>query len=212
MDVPMPKYFPKTRNGLDGDNRPDAGGEFYLEDTPEAVLMARCRTGDPEAFADLIKPYRAHLFTYLFRFCGDRFEAEDLFQETLVKLWLGLKAKPVTRFGGWLFKIAHNVARDRHRYHKVRQMVQFTDVPPQTAAATNPENRLDAHQLAARIGSVLSQLPEKQRHVYLLRRHSSLSFREIAQLRGEPLSTVLGHMAYAVAKFKKVVREYHGLV
>ena len=56
---------------------------------------------------------------------------------------------------------------------------------------------------------MIAQLPEKQRQVFLLRQHGELKFREIAELREEPLSTVLGHMHYALKKLKQAVKEHH---
>jgi RNA polymerase sigma-70 factor (ECF subfamily) len=75
--------------------------------------------------------------------------------------------------------------------------------------AGDPSKTLLARELGRLLADAVARLPEKQRRVFLLRQHGTLKFREIADLTGEPLSTVLGHMSYATEKLRRVVRHYH---
>lgn len=172
----------------------------------EKQLIERCRSGESSAFSQLIKIYRKQLFTYLWKLSGDKFEAEDLFQETLIKAWKGiLKYKHEDKFSSWLFSIAHNVAMDSHRKIKVRSNV-FATEELRTADHNTPLSELVANELKDILEQAINSLPEKQKRVFLLREHSDMTFKEISELTNEPLNTVLGHMHYAVERLKKALR------
>ena len=180
-------------------------------DDPESVrerrLIERCRGGDADAFADLIRPWQRRLIGYLARMCGAT-QADDLLQETLIRLWRGLPAyDDRRRFGSWLFTIAHHVTID-HVRRRARTPDAVGNVPEVTGP-TDPSGELMARELGERLAGAVEGLPEKQRRVFLLRQHGTLRFREIAELTGEPLSTVLGHMSYATEKLQRIVRQYH---
>jgi RNA polymerase sigma-70 factor, ECF subfamily len=180
------------------------------EPSSDRALIERFRRGEAEAFTDLVRPWHHRLAAYLARMCGDPGHAEDLAQETLVRVWRGLRGyDDRQRFGAWLFTIAHHVTVD-HVRRRAREpdavAVSDADLP----CRTDPANALIARELGQRLADAVAQLPEKQRRVFLLRQHGTLKFREIAELTGEPLSTVLGHMSYATDKLRRVVRQYHG--
>ena len=177
--------------------------------TVEADLVDRCRNGDGDAFERLLRPYRGRVLAYLVRSCGDRSQAEDLLQDVLMRAWKGLGGYRASgRLTGWLFSIAHSVVIDRARGRAARP--QLVGVPElETAAGDDPATRLLAAELEDRLLKVVAELSEAQRQVFLLRQHGDLKFREIAELRGEPLSTVLGHMHYAMNKLRRTVREHY---
>lgn len=161
-------------------------------------------SGDADAFAKLVRPYQARLYTYLRYRQRDDSEAEDLLQEVLLKAWRGLhEGRLPKRFGAWLFTIARRQLVDQHRRQQVRpRLVAWQEVDSVGDTGT-PEADLQAQQTRARLEAAVAELPPKQRDVFLLRITSELTFRELAELRDEPLSTVLGHMSYAVAKLKQ---------
>jgi len=178
------------------------------ENNIEAELIERCKNGDGDAFGHLIGQYRRQLFTYLLRFQGERELAEDLFQETLLKVWKFLPSySHQSKFATWLFSIAHNVAVDASRRRKAREFVSFAKQLPDRPSESNPVAEMLADETRELLEQALRQLPEKQRQVFLLRQHSGMSFREIAATMNQPLNTVLGHMHYAVSKLKKKLRE-----
>ncbi|MGE5681775.1 MAG: RNA polymerase sigma factor [Bacillota bacterium] len=172
----------------------------------EKQLIERCRNGESAAFSQLVKIYRRQLFTYLWKLCGDKSEAEDLFQETLIKAWKGIgRYRHEDKFSSWLFSIAHNAAMDSHRKNKVRMNVFVTD-ELRAADYNNPHTQLVANELRGILDEAINSLPEKQKQVFLLREHGDMTFKEIAETTNEPLNTVLGHMHYAVSKLKKALR------
>lgn len=177
------------------------------EHLSERALIERFRGGDADAFAELIQPWQRRLATYLTRMCGDAAHAEDLRQETLIRVWRGLHSYDErTRFGSWLFTIAHHVTIDHlRRQNRAPDEVEVPQIP----APTDPSAEFFARELGQLLEDAVEKLPEKQRRVFLLRQHGALKFREIAELTGEPLSTVLGHMSYATQKLQRIVRQFH---
>jgi RNA polymerase sigma-70 factor, ECF subfamily len=181
-----------------------AGGESQRE----RALIERFRRGDEDAFADLVRPWHRRLAGYLARMCGDAANADDLEQETLIRVWRGLQSyDDRKRFGSWLFTIAHHVTVDYLRC-QARRPHHLADLPD-LAVRTDPSRELMARELGQLLADAVEKLPEKQRRVFLLRQHGTLKFREIAELTAEPLSTVLGHMSYATEKLQRIVRQYH---
>ena len=175
----------------------------YLEN----VLIQRCRNGDSNAFASLLEIYKKQLFTYLLRRSGNVETAEDLFQETAIKMWKHIKQyKDKNKFGSWLFAIAHNVSIDEFRKSKVRSEINNSIYGIEITDQNQIINSFETNEEISRINNSLSKLSEMQREVFLLRQHGELTFREIAELLNQPLNTVLSHMNYAVKKLKRIMR------
>lgn len=177
---------------------------------PVARPTRRGKRAEAEPFTFLVSGHKDRLFTYLLRLCGDRSQAEDLLQETLVRAWRAFpRYDHRDRFASWIFTIAHSVALDARRYASVRQETVAVAEPPERPMAEDPESLALASELNVKINEVLDELPPKQLRVFLLRQHSDMTFKEIAGATQEPLSTVLGHMHYAVNKLRRLLREYH---
>jgi RNA polymerase sigma-70 factor (ECF subfamily) len=177
-------------------------------DIQENVLIEKCKNGESEAFGMLINGYRRQLYSYLFKLSGDRTSAEDLFQETLIKVWKGIKKyKEQNKFSSWLFSIAHNVSLDAYRKRVVRSNIIHTDELPDKETNKDPLSEVEAKELKEIINKTADQLPDKQKHVFLLRQHGGLTFKEISELTDEPLNTVLGHMHYATKKIRTALRK-----
>lgn len=174
----------------------------------EQELIELCQKKDGHAFDRLMRHYRIPLFHFLVRSCGEKELAEDLFQDTLIKVWRFLPGyKGRSAFSSWLFSVAHNVVRDALRRQKVRANISFRETVPDQAMAHTPADEIVADETRQLVEQALQALPEKQRQVFLLRQHSGMAFKEIAKVTGEPLNTVLSHMRYAVAKLKKCLRD-----
>ena len=136
--------------------------------------------------------------------------AEDLFQETLIKVWRGFKTyNEQNRFSSWLFSIAHNVAVDSIRSNGIKKNTTSLDEAHNAGTNENPQKMLEEKEAKELIISALDELNENQKNVFLLRQHSGMSFKEIASEMNQPLNTVLSHMNYAVSKIKKrLIKEY----
>ena len=172
----------------------------------EIRLIERCKEGDNTAFGPLINNYKRQLYSYLWKLCGEKMTAEDLFQETLVKVWRGMrKYNEQNKFSSWVFSIAHNVAMDYHRKQKSRSNETLTDEMPEESHDLTPAKEIENEELKSMINLAVEDLPVRQKRVFLLRQHGNMKFKEIANITGEPLNTVLAHMNYAVKKLRKVI-------
>lgn len=173
--------------------------------TQEQILIDKCRTGETAAFGPLIKIYRKQLFSYLLRLLGNREDAEDLFQEILIKCWKGInKYSEQQKFSSWLFAIAHNTAMDKLRKRNKETMITETD-PDELKHSSDPHKEFIGKEISIKIQKALDLLPFKQKEVFLLRVNSGMSFKEIALTTKEPLNTVLSHMHYSVKKIKRLL-------
>lgn len=176
-----------------------------MSTTHEQTLIENCQNGEAAAFGPLIKIYRRQLFSYLLRLSGNREDAEDLFQETLIKSWRGIKKySERQKFSSWLFTIAHNTAMDKLRKRYRETLITETE-PDELSNANDPHKELIGKEIKDKIQKAIDILPFKQKEVFLLRINSGLSFKEIAQTTKEPLNTVLSHMHYSVKKIKRLL-------
>jgi RNA polymerase sigma-70 factor, ECF subfamily len=172
-------------------------------------LVKQYQQGEPAAFDVLVRRYQRPLFTFLLRLTGSQERAEDLFQETFIKVLEGLpKYREKGKFGSWLFKIAYRLSVDAWRSDgfwrdRVDRTEQLDDMA--VSAEGLPDAVVERAELLQQMEAAVAELPEKQRRVFLLRQHGGVSFKDIAELTGEPLNTVLSHMNYAVVKLKRAV-------
>ena len=136
--------------------------------------------------------------------------AEDIFQETLVKVWKGFKSyNERNRFSSWLFSIAHNTAMDYLRSSTIRTTSSLDD-SNNISDENDPHSSYVIKESYNLMMNALNDLPDQQRNVFLLRQHGGLTFKEIAKEMNQPLNTVLGHMHYAVSKIRKKLSEEYG--
>lgn len=162
--------------------------------------------GESAAFGPLVKIYRQRLFSYLFKLSGNKKMAEDLFQETLIKIWRGLpKYSEQNKFSSWIFSIAHNTAMDSLRNNK-NLIFEADGGPEYFISDKDPYKEMVNAETSEMISSAVDKLPLKQKQVFLLRVNGDMTFKEIAELTGESLNTVLSHMHYAVKKLRNSLR------
>lgn len=174
----------------------------------ENLLIDKCKTGDGNSFRQLMNIYKTRLFGYLWKYSDSQDIAEELFQETLIKVWNGLnKYDDQKKFSSWLFTIAHNVAMDNLRYKKNNKIFKNIDELEIKVISERPDEALINKETVNQINNFVNNLSEKQKAVFLLRQHGELTFNEIAKTTNEPLNTVLSHMRYAVKKIRKQIEK-----
>jgi RNA polymerase sigma-70 factor (ECF subfamily) len=170
-------------------------------DESDERLMLRFQGGDARAFEVLVRRHRTPLFSFLLRLTGDRARAEDLCQETLLKVVRAAEGwAPRARFQTWLYAIARNQAVDEARRQAFRR-AEPLDAPGRPEAASEdpaPDRAADGALLRPRLEAALAALPEEQREVFLLREYAGLRFHEIAEVTGTPENTVKSRMRYAL--------------
>jgi RNA polymerase sigma-70 factor (ECF subfamily) len=165
-------------------------------ETEEAQIASGLRRRDPEVLDALIEQYQHRLLRYLAHMTGNRATAEDLFQETWIRvLEKGQQYDGKSRFAAWLMTIAHNVAIDHLRKKtpaSLDEMRDTEDAAPFEPMANDPSpfEQAAASEDRARIQAALEQVSPIFREVLVLRFQEQLKLEEIAKLVGIPLATV----------------------
>jgi RNA polymerase sigma-70 factor (ECF subfamily) len=147
----------------------------------EGALVRRVAGGDREAFRRLLVLHQRPLSAYARRMLGDADLADDMVQETFLRLWAraGRFDPGAARLTTWLHRICHNLCVDSRR-RNVRQVT--LDDPPELASEGGPQMLQEQADLALRVQRALAALPERQRSALLLCHYQGLSNREAAQI------------------------------
>jgi len=181
-------------------------------ETEEARIARGLRRRDPDLLDSLIAQYQHRLLRYLLHFTGNRATAEDLFQETWMRvLEKGHLYNGKSRFVTWLLTIAHNVAIDHLRRRNpasLDEMQQSEEDRPFEIpdARPSPFEQAAANQDSARLEAALQQLPAIFREVLTLRIHEQMKLEEIATLIHIPLATVKTRLYRAVMALRPALK------
>ncbi|HEX8951341.1 MAG TPA: RNA polymerase sigma factor [Polyangia bacterium] len=197
-------------------------GELVRDDSDES-LMLRYRDGDVRAFELLVTRHRKPLFNFILRFVRDTAAAEDVTQETFLRLVKGADAyERQAKFTTWLYTIARNLCVDAARRGKHRKAASLDapvgdedgsasllDFVADGGAAV--DRQAQSRELAVRLQQAIESLPDEQREIFLLREVADLQFNEIANVIGCPENTVKSRMRYALEKLREALEEYRDL-
>ena len=181
----------------------------------ENVAIARgLKRQDPEILDQLIELYKHRLLRYLLFLTGKREVAEDLFQETWMRVLLrGAQYNGKARFDTWLFTIARNLVIDLSRKRTMASLDEMTesgddaDSRPLAIAIDGPSplEQFQSREDCAEIAEVLLKLEPNYREVLVLRFHEELSLEEISKMTNAPLSTVKSRLYRGLAALKPEV-------
>jgi len=160
-------------------------------------LVARSQRGDVDSFNQLILRWERPIYALAYRVIGREEEARDVCQEAFLRAFRALPGfKGQAKFSSWLYRITLNLCRDwlrRQRRAPVSQMPEDTDVL-EMAAARGPvesiEDLVARRELSAVVEEAMALLPDEQRTAIILKEYHGMTFQEIADLQGCPLSTV----------------------
>jgi RNA polymerase sigma-70 factor, ECF subfamily len=167
-----------------------------MEESDDVHLMGRVRSGDREAFAHLIDRYKDPMVSYLTRLTGDRDRAEDLAQETFIRLYRSSdRYVEQGRFTAYLYRIATNLLRTEERRRRRWRLLSLEF--PLSGSGSNghhpsPAAHRDMEQseLSRAIGKALAALPSRYRVPLVLREMEGLAYEEIARVTGWREGTV----------------------
>jgi len=165
-----------------------------LETAPDATLVRAARRGDQEAFAQLVRRYLRRGMAVAFEYAEAREDAEDVLQDTFVRVWRGLERFDPERgpFAPWFFTVLRNTARNAARHRGLRT---HGAVPPGQAAATDtPYEALRRRELREQIEAAVRTLPPMRRSCFRLCVVEGLSGAEAADALGIAESTVRVHV------------------
>ena len=181
---------------------------------PDAVLVKNYIDGDENALAILIKRHQSKIFGFIYSKVSDRDIADDIFQDTFIKVIKTLKLNSYNeegKFLPWVMRISHNLIVDHFRKNKkmpmYRETEEFSIFSIMTDSSPNVENRIITEQVENDLQRLINELPDDQREVLQMRIYQDLSFKEIADMTGVSINTALGRMRYALMNLRKVIEK-----
>jgi RNA polymerase sigma-70 factor (ECF subfamily) len=181
-----------------------------VDDLSDEELMARVMRGDRDALTPLAVRYHRPLLGYLYRLTGGQLPlAEDLVQETFVRLLNQRSYRPGRAFRPWLYAVATNVARDHFRSPAARRAGELGDALAVSLrdGAPGPEERALRAEEGRAVRQALARLSEEQRVTLFLRFYQGLSLAEIAATLETPLGTVKSRLFAALRRLRDLLVE-----
>lgn len=188
---------------------------FKLNSLNDNELVQRFVAGDQESLEVLIIRHKSRVFSYILLIVKNQELAEDIFQETFIKVIRSLKKGKYIengKFVSWVLRIAHNLIIDHFRKIKLNGTVSndSTDVDIFNSAKYSEdtiEDQLVNMQILSEVKDLIRELPEDQQQVIHMRHYMGLSFKEIADQTNVSINTALGRMRYALINLRKLIEQ-----
>lgn len=180
----------------------------------DTQLIHAFQEGDKYAFEALIARYKDKLFSSILYIVKDKYLAEDLFQETFIRIIDTIRGKRYNeegKFLPWAMRIAHNLCVDYFR--KIKRLPTIVDSDNNDifewllVSDDNQEQKMIRQQSHDRVHRMLQELPEEQREVIVLRHFGDMSFKEIAETTNCSINTALGRMRYGLINLRRMMTE-----
>ncbi len=181
----------------------------------ERELIRSYLSGNHTSLQTLIERHQSRLYSYIFLMVKDKQLADDVFQDTYVKVINTLKLgnyKDEGKFIQWVMRIAHNLIIDHFRKSKKFPFIESNNSDYDvfdTIRFTDPsvEEQMVINQIHKDVKKLIDYLPEEQKEVIHLRCYVGLSFKEIAEQTEVSINTALGRMRYALINLRKLIEE-----
>jgi RNA polymerase sigma factor (sigma-70 family) len=181
----------------------------------DQVLVDKFVNGDCVAFEILLRRHKSKIYSYILMMVRKTQLAEDIFQDTLLKVIKSLQENKYHddgKFISWVMRIAHNLIIDHFRKEKQLPMISNDSYDyPITNSKNNIEMNIEDvmvhEQICTDARKLLDYLPSEQREVVVMRLYGELSFKEIAEQTNVSLNTALGRMRYALLNLRKLIEE-----
>ena len=179
-------------------------------------LVALYATGKDEAFDALLERYKDRLFSYILYQVRNADVAEDIFQETFVKVVITIRDGRYTesgKFFSWVTRIAHNLVIDFFRREKGENTVSTdeseVDILNNVKLAERcTQTAMDSEQTFIDLQHLIEKLPQEQREVVEMHYFQEMTFKEIAEEKGISINTALGRMRYGILNMRKMAQRY----
>ncbi len=189
---------------------------MHLDDT---ALVNQSKSGNLDAFNELVKRYESKVYTIAYRFTGNHADASDLAQEAFIKAYRGLNSfRGDASFATWLYKIVSNVCRDELRKQQRKKNVSLEDLVVNPGNARHlesteqtPEEYIESDEIQRLVQQQLNNLPEEQRLILVMREIQGLTYDEIAVALDCNLGTVKSRLNRARQNLKQNVMKYREL-
>ncbi|MEM6361675.1 MAG: sigma-70 family RNA polymerase sigma factor [Bacteroidota bacterium] len=182
----------------------------------DSQLVSLYKNGNEEAFEQLLTRHKSRVFTTIYLIVKDNYVAEDLLQETFVKVVRTIKEGRYNeegKFLPWLMRIAHNMAIDYFRKEKRYPTIIMEDGSHVFNTLEFSEDSIESKQVRqdthAKLRELIQELPESQKEVLMMRHYMEMSFQEIAENTGVSINTALGRMRYALINLRKKIKQFN---
>lgn len=187
---------------------------MQLSQYSDAQLAQAFSEGNEKALEVLINRHKDRIYTSVFMLVKDKYLAEDIFQDTFLKIIKTIKTGRYSeqgKFLPWAIRVAHNLCMDHFR--RTRSNIPVTlpdgqDISVLFGAGDFTADRIEKRQVHESVRQLVERLPEEQREVVVLRIYGDLSFKEISDLTGVSINTSLGRMRYALLNLRKMIADY----
>jgi len=178
----------------------------------DAKFIANYISGDENSLEFLVKKHQHRLFNFIYSKVLDKDTADDIFQDTFIKVIKTLKRGVYNeegKFLPWIMRIAHNLVidyfRKKNRIPLFENNDNFDIFQLISDGAMNAENAIIDDQIVADLQKIILELPQDQKEVLLMRFYRDMSFKEIASHTGVSINTALGRMRYAIINLRKLI-------
>jgi RNA polymerase sigma-70 factor (ECF subfamily) len=186
-----------------------------LSERTDDELVQLYAQGDHAAFAVLMNRYQERVYTYIYLIVRNRSLAEDLFQDTFIKVITTIRQQRYTgngKFLAWVNRIAHNLIIDFFRREQMENVSSQCDYEYDIfnnakLCDMTVEDEIVYEQLLGNVSKMVDFLPDTQREVVKMRFYDDLSFKEIADKTGVSINTALGRMRYALINMRKLTED-----
>jgi RNA polymerase sigma-70 factor (ECF subfamily) len=181
----------------------------------DSALLNEYLSGNKDAISQLIELRRNKVFDYVLMMVKDGDIADDIVQETFIKVVRFIDERRYTdngRFLSWVMRIAHNQVIDYFRQNKHENKITESDAGFDLLGTVKFSNKtieddIVADQIKEDVRRLIEHLPDEQREVVKMRYYEDLSFKEIADQTGVSINTALGRMRYALINLRKMIKE-----
>ncbi len=178
-------------------------------------LIKNFLEGDTSSFETLIYKYKDRVYTYIFMIVKSHDLANDVLQDTFIKVMTSLRKRKYEDRGSlisWIIRISHNLIIDHFRKEKRFPTVSNTDTEydifnNSEFSDSNIEDIIVKNQIENDVKKLIDTLPFEQKQVVLLRIYGDLSFKEISELTNVSINTALGRMRYALINLRKIIEQ-----
>jgi len=176
-------------------------------------LIDQYVNGDDTAFEALFSKHKDKVYTSIYVIVKDHEVADDIFQDTFIKVLQKLKEEKYAeegKFVPWVMRIAHNLCMDHFRKNQKEKIVandnpEYDILDNIAILETHKEDQIIGDEESIDIAKYLELLPDEQREIIVLRHYYDYSFKQIAEMTGTNLNTALGRMRYALINLRKLI-------
>ena len=181
----------------------------------DSTLITQFISGNSQSFSILVDRYQKRVYGFIFSKVKDADLADDVFQDTFVKVIKNLrlgKYKDHGRFLSWVMRIAHNIIMDHFR--KINRLPKYDSKHEDLVLmdrliekSNSIEDLMIETQIHADLSILIDELPKTQREVLRMRLFQEMSFKDIGEQTGVSINTALGRMRYAILNLRKLIEE-----